>query len=501
VAGGLLTAALPAFAAGSQADTTPLACDAAAMRKAVSSGTTVVSARRLTTPNTGTAYCRVDGHVTTSGPAGENRVNFQLSLPGGFTGRYLYLGIGGAAGAVTEPEEPLLRDGWAQASSDARGPGSVLDYTFAADRTAALDWASRGVKVTTAETQAIARAYYRPRHMFRYLSGCSGGGRMGLVEASLHPSDYDGILAGAPGTDSLNVLKFGQVVDHLLREPESWPSPAQLQRLETELVRTYDASDGALDGFIRDPGEIDTSVIGTLGIFTPAQLTVIKMITSDLKVGDRTYKAFSASNPSGWASFLTGTVPPADWNTQPPASLILFDTNTRALFGLSYDFRTRFDFADPADLRKWTTAFDEVFPRQNPGPADFDAFRAKGGKIVIWHGASDNGISLFDNIDLYQRIASHQGGYAAAQRSIRMFSVPGLLHCFGGPGPQDIPGQGLSALASWVEQGRPPGEIVAHSAPGQPAAGFLLCPYPAAPAFKGGPGSDPRDAADWRCPR
>jgi hypothetical protein len=82
-----------------------------------------------------------------------------------------------------------------------------------------------------------------------------------------------------------------------------------------------------------------------------------------------------------------------------------------------------------------------------------------------------------------------------------MFSVPGLLHCLDGPSSQDTPGQGLSALASLMEQGRPPGEIVTHSAPGRPTAGFLLCPYPAAPAFKGGSDSGPHDAANWRRPR
>jgi len=320
---------------------------------------------------------------------------------------------------------------------------------------------------------------------------------MGFVEASLFPAEYDGVLAGAPGSNNLNILKFGQIVDYVLDHPDSWVSPAQLQQLEDAVVKTYDRTDGAVDGFVRDPSKIDTATFGSLGIFTPAQLPLIKLIVSDLKVGDRIYKGYSASNPTGWGPFLIGSTPPDTWATQPPAGLILFDTNTRALFGLTFDFRTQFNFSSPADLQKWVTTFEKVFPQQSPNPDSFDTFTGRGGKILIWHGASDNGISVFDNQRLYQRIADHKGGYPATQQSIRFFTVPGLLHCFGGPGPQDTPVEAQAALANWVERGQAPKSIVVHSAPSQPAASFLLCPHPGAPVFKGG--TKPLDAANWVC--
>jgi hypothetical protein len=509
VTGLLVTAgiAAPGGAVASPAPAVRPGCDAVALQKVVSGGTTVVSAKSLTTASTHTAYCRVDGTIATSGPAGADTINFQVSLPDHFNGRYLFLGIGGAAGAVTDPDEQQLADGWAQASTDARGPGTVLDYSFAVDRTKALDYASRGVHLTTVQTQAITKAYYglnnRPGQLYRYVSGCSGGGRMGTVEASLYPSEYDGVLAGAPGTNSLNILKFGQIVDHLLRVPDSWVSPDQLQQLETAVIKKYDASDGAVDGYVRDPSKIDPSTFGSFGIFTPDQLALVNLITSDLAVGNRVYRGFSASNPTGWAAFLTGTTPPSTWATQPPPSLILFDTTTRGLFGANYDFRTQFNFSNPADLQKWTTTFDQVYPSQNMNAASFDAFRAKGGKILIWQGASDNGISVFDTTKLYRQIADHVGGFAAEQQSIRFFTVPGLFHCFGGPGAQDAPTQSLTALTKWVERGQAPQQIVVHSAPEQPTASFLLCPYPGAPVFGGGLSNprhlNPLDAASWNC--
>ncbi|SHN19568.1 tannase/feruloyl esterase family alpha/beta hydrolase [Cryptosporangium aurantiacum] len=474
-----------------------VSCDVAALQRLVSSSATIVTARRLVTPATHTPYCRVDGTVATSGPTGPNTVNFQVSLPDTFTNRYLFIGVGSAAGVVPDPDEQQLKEGWAQAGTDARGPGSLADFTFAVNRTKALDWSSRGVHLTTGVTQAITRAYYgQPRKLYRYLSGCSGGGRMGRVEAAQFPTDYDGILAGAPGANNLNILKFGQIVDHLLRKPESWVSPAQLQQLETAVVKTYDAADGATDGLVRDPSVIDTGNFGELGIFNPAQLTTIRLITSDLTVGQRIYKGYSASNPTGWAAFLTGTTPPATWASAPPAAFILFDTNTRAMFGLNYDFRTQMNFDNPADLQRWVSTFVEVFPGQEPTPDDFDAFQARGGKMVIWHGVSDNGISLADNLRQYQQLAQHEGGYAAAQKSTRFFTVPGLLHCAGGPGPQDTPTEGLAALANWVEHGQAPGNIVVHSAANQPAASFRLCPVPSKPVFKGG---NPLDATAWGC--
>jgi feruloyl esterase len=507
VAGG---AVAPAFAAGAPAPPAPPAratCAVASMQGVVSSYTTIVSTQSLTTPNTHTAYCRVDGYFTTSGPAGTNQVNFEVSLPSTFAGRYYFIGEGGAAGAVPDPVEQLLQQGWAQAGTDDRGPGALLDYSFAVDRTKALDYASRGVHLTTAETQTITRAYYglgtKQGQLYRYVDGCSGGGRMGLVEASLYPSEYDGVLAGAPGSNSLNILKFGQIVDYLLRNPDSWVTPAQLQQLETAVIKKYDASDGAVDGFVRDPSKIDPSTFGSFGIFTPAQLSLVRLITSDLTVGNRVYKGYSASNPTGWAAFLTGTAPPSEWSTQPPPSFILFDTTTRGLFGLNYNFQTQFDFGNPADLQNWTTTFDQVFPSQNAGPASFDAFTRGGGKLLIWHGASDNGISVLDTVKLYQQIAAHSGGYATTQKSIRLFTVPGLFHCFSGPGPQDTPAQALAALTQWVEHGQAPQTIVVNSAPDQPKASFRLCPYPSAATFLGGVNNpthlDPLNAANWVC--
>ncbi|WP_041939132.1 MULTISPECIES: tannase/feruloyl esterase family alpha/beta hydrolase [Frankia] len=504
-------AAEPATSAAVPAAAVPAAvarpgCDAAALQRTVGADTTITAAASATTPNTATRYCKVDGYVATSGPAGSNHVNFSAALPDRFVGRYLFNGIGGAAGSIPPIDEAQLAAGWAQAGTDAGNQGSVLDYRFAVDRTKALDWASRGVHVTTVATQAVTRAYYglptQAGALHRYISGCSGGGRMGLVEASLYPTEYDGVLAGAPGSNSLNILKFGQIVSYLLAHPDAWVSPDQLGQLEKALIAKYDARDGAADGFIRDPGVVDTD-FAPYGLFTPAQLDLLRLITGELKVGDRSYPGFSASNVTGWSAFLTGTQPPSTWGTQPPPALILFDTVTRALFGADYDFRTQFDFADPADPQSWATTFDQVFPGQNAAADSYDRFRDAGGKLLIWHGASDNGISVFDTIGLYGKVAAHQHGYADTQRWARLFTVPGLFHCFGGPGAQDTPAQGLAALADWVEHGQVPRTIVVHSAADQPKADFLLCPYPAHPIFLGG-ADNPRhlnalDAENWRC--
>jgi hypothetical protein len=81
-----------------------------------------------------------------------------------------------------------------------------------------------------------------------------------------------------------------------------------------------------------------------------------------------------------------------------------------------------------------------------------------------------------------------------------------VLHCGGGPGPQDVPVQALDALTKWVERGTPPKTLVVHSAPtAVPQRTFLLCPYPRVSVFKGGieneRGLNVNDASNWNCRR
>jgi feruloyl esterase len=142
--------------------------------------------------------CRVVGYVTTRNP-GPNKVLFVLGLPDQFSGRYLYLGVGGSAGQVPLLPQQLLAKGFALAGSDGgTGAKTIADYSFWKDPAKAADYLGRGVHVSAAATQQIAKTYYGQPTLHRYIAGCSGGGQMGIMNAMrFGGEDFDGFVVGS----------------------------------------------------------------------------------------------------------------------------------------------------------------------------------------------------------------------------------------------------------------------------------------------------------------
>ena len=64
-----------------------------------------------------------------------------------------------------------------------------------------IDFGYRSTHEMTIAAKAIIRAYYGESPKLSYFTGCSAGGRQGLMEAQRFPEDYDGIVAGAPGSN------------------------------------------------------------------------------------------------------------------------------------------------------------------------------------------------------------------------------------------------------------------------------------------------------------
>ncbi|WP_158080786.1 tannase/feruloyl esterase family alpha/beta hydrolase [Pelomonas sp. KK5] len=491
-------------------------CSIGALQAAVPSA--VLTAASAVTPSTGTAYCRVDGYVTTQGPAAtSNQVRFTVALPPSFQARYYFAGEGGSAGYLPEPSASLLSAGYAVAGSDAGSTTPGVDWAFATDRTKAYDYAQRGVHVGTAATQALVKAFYgmssganANRRLYRYIDGCSGGGRMGVVAASWYPEDFDGVVAGAPGISVTNQMFFGKVAKYLIDHPDAWISPAQLQALDAALLQKFDAADGAVDGLISDPSVV--SLDATLrAAFTPAQQALLDILVNGMNDFGLTYPGYTLGNPNGWSAFMLGATPPP-WSMNPtdgrlpPAGYLVFDTTSRGLFGAGYDFASAFSFDNSADVNGWNAMFESVFTGSGTAKAgNLNAFFQRGGKMLFWHGTADNGISLNDTFRFFSDLASAQGGQAKLAQVAQLYTVPGLQHCGGGAGPQDVAAQALPALAQWVEAGTAPTQLVANRAAGTslPARTFLLCPHPQRAVFKGGvansAGLNVNDASNWSC--
>jgi Tannase and feruloyl esterase len=483
-------------------------CDLAHFQGIQPAQTTIVSVSVVSAP---IVYCNVTGFVTTN-PRGPNQVNFTLALPNVFNGRYILNAQGGSAGFLPPPPSDQLLAGYAIVGTDEGNQSGGLDYRFAVNRAQALDWDHLGVHVVTVATEKLTTAYYRQPKVYTYIAGCSGGGRSAAQEASLYPNDYDGALAGAPGINPDNILFFGQLSQYLLRHPDGWVSPSTLAVMENAVLKAWDASDGAIDGLIWEPWVIHFN-FASLGILNHDQLTAVRMIQNGINDFGSVYPGYTISDPTGWSAFLFGATPPQTWPvptpTPPnlaaaPAGFIVFDTWMRGLFGLNYNFVTQFNFSNPRDIVAFETKVNAVYPAARSNPAALLGFEKAGGKIVFWQGAADNAISVNDTIRYYTQLAVLDGGFSRAQDFARFFVAPGVFHCGGGPGPQDVPVQALTALTTWVESGHPASSLIAHSAPtAVTTRSFLLCPFPEVSVFAGGitnPGGlDVNDASNWSC--
>jgi feruloyl esterase len=115
--------------------------------------------------------------------------------------------------------------------------------------------------------------------------------------------------------------------------------------------------------------------------------------------------------------------------------------------------------------------------------------------MIVPHGVSDPVFSINDTVAWYREVDQLNGGQAA--EFVRVFAVPGMAHCGGGPSTDHY--NAFDALVDWVEKGTAPERIVATAGPASPWPRRTrpLCPYPKQ-AKHDGKGSI-EDAASFRC--
>ncbi len=481
-------------------------CDRAAVQRLAPDDTTISFAAREAG-----GVCRINGYVTTQNP-GPNQVLFVLALPDSFNGRYVYLGVGGAAGQLPVMKPSLLAKGYALAGSDAgTGAKTIADFSFKSDPVKLLDFQWRGVRNSAIATQQISTAYYKRGRIGRYISGCSGGGQMGMSNAiRFGGENFDGFISAAtvwPGAAfKPNVYR---IMAHMQNHPEGWLPPDLLRRAYTAIVARYDDTDGSRDGIIHDARNIrnfDLNILREAG-FTPPQIETFRMITSPRKFsgpglyGDGLQAGWPASDLAGWIRYLTGTIAPPWPNTTThstsalqamgvPFYHVMADTNIRAQ-------RPGLDYATITDEKLLIDLATLGGTEVSTDTLDLSKLAQSGARMIIWHGTADEANSYLDNLKGYEAVMAKA---PSAANWLRLFLVPGTQHCRGGNGPTDIEDPMIDALASWVETGKQPESVLApRSLPGKGVDRvFRLCPEPRRATLKA-PGLDPNSPENWEC--
>ncbi len=222
------------------------------------------------------AYCRVEGVMNRrTGIDGEEfGITFALAMPDRWNGDFLMQGGAGSNGIVMPPlglnaagDTPGLIRGFAVVSTDtghkSRHPG--FDFGFVRDQQAYLDFAYlANAEVAALAKQLIAQHYGKPA-AFSYFSGCSTGGREGMILSQRYPTVFNGIISGDPamrtGFSNLAIGRWIPIAFNQIAPKDANGKPIIEQsitdndrKLITDaLIKQCDAKDGIADGLISDP--------------------------------------------------------------------------------------------------------------------------------------------------------------------------------------------------------------------------------------------------------
>jgi Tannase and feruloyl esterase len=479
--------------------------------------------------------CQVAIEITdTSDPRGgqPGMIGIDLTLPDSWNGNYMAEGGGvycGPAGFVTLATDQWLTAGYAISQTDCGHTGypNALVSPWVVNPSGGLNWnriddfGYLSFHLEAIVSKYLIDHYYASRPHYSFWNGCSTGGRQGLSEAERYPTDFNGVLAGAP---ALNWDQFmvAQMWPQLVME---WNSD-ELSACKEDLVNTTLQSrcsdqDGQVDG-VFDPRTCDVlgilrSLVGTVtpcGTFTEADARVV------LEIWQGPRRSGSQSNLSKGLPVWFGMEPGADMAGAyvpvlgPGGGLGLATTFTDpsgslagAPFIPSADWFQNWIKQDQSwvytdetyqqywdDFMKSGRMFDYAMAADNP---NLSAFRAAGGKLIMWQGLADQLIFTGDSINFYNRAIAANGGLKSTQQFWRYYLAPGVAHC-GTPGVGSVaPTNPMQQVIDWVETGQAPAVLNASGTIAGQAVTRPLCPYPDADAaYTGG---DPTQASSYVC--
>ena len=481
-------------------------CSVAAIQAKTPQGTTITAA--VVVPATGAipSYCRVDGRVAVPG----NEVNFRIGLPDGWNGKFYFSGVGGLGGRIGSLDKGLARR-YASASTDTGH--DAADPNWGANRAKEIDYGHRGTHVSAVAGKAIAAAFYAKPVQHAYFEGCSNGGRQAFMEVQRYPEDFDGIIGGHPATGTPMQAGRAVVYQHMLASPDNLLTTEKIELLSRATLAACDAKDGLTDGLISNPPACGFDVAAltckagdAADCLTPGQVTTVKKIYGGVKLKDGRTFAYGfpvghEGGTSGWRAWISGATPPAKQEDgtlayapeRQPSGFGLMEPNFRFLAvdddDPKYSWKVFDVDRDQARLKTMTDILSPLDPDLRP-------YQKRGGKLIAYHGWADPGISAAGTVAYFDRMTAIVGGRKQADDFARLFMVPGMHHCAGGPGPNSF--DMLPMLEAWVEKGIAPDQVIASRiTDGRVERTRPLCPHPQVATYKGAGSID--DAASFAC--
>ena len=490
-------------------------------------------------------FCRVTATLT---PTSDSSIKIEIWLPEKtkWNGRFLGTGGGGFQGIIsTGALASGIQAGFAATNSDlgtgssgcsplycgsdgitnplatAFGNPGVPTTGLFGHPERIKDFGFRAIHLMTVRGKEIAKAFYGEHADKAYFAGCSTGGQNALMEAQRFPDDYDGILAGAAAFNRTHLHMAGlSSWQNTHASASRFIQPGQMTLINKAVLAQCVGQDGgaSTDQFLTDPRDCHfdpKALLCTGGKVPPACLTADQVTTIQ--------------------NYYAGTIDPVNGQVINPGSERGNETDDVRALGLAFQEQlpepafdglfywvfgpgfgqvssavnfANFDFHHDVD-----TVDDQLAKVLNANSTDLGEFREHGGKLLMYHGWADPLIPSQSSINYFNALVGNEGhgfqqasfdrdgspGLRRTQSFARLFMVPGMYHCSGGPGPNTF--DALSPLVNWVENGVAPETITAtkfvNDRPPAVQMTRPLCVYPKVAKYTGSGSSS--IAANFTC--
>lgn len=417
--------------------------------------------------------CKVQGIIVPE-------THFTIYLPTqSYAGDYLQNGCGGYCGKVSLQVaaasgcHELTSGGFAVAADDEGHEGGGFTTVAFQDPELKAVFGYKSEHQLSLVSKAILRAFYGKPPRESYFDGCSDGGREALMEAQRYPTDFDGIIAGSPASIQTELNAF----------EEAWNAQANtapdgsailtaevVRSLHSAVLKACGGSRAVELGYLSDPLACDWDPASircpaghtsdsTSFCLSKEQVGAVRKIYRGPTTanGKLLYPGYEVRGSElNWIPWLV----PASGDDESTTIDAGIGTGAwQSLVSPTGTFDGKATYRDvkftEAEFRKVTSANNGELDATDP---DLSAFEKAGGKLILWAGYADPAINPVGTLSYYKAVVARSGGLRATEQFARLFLLPGVAHCGGGQGPDQM--NALGALTSWVTQGKAPSHML-----------------------------------------
>ncbi|WP_245909645.1 tannase/feruloyl esterase family alpha/beta hydrolase [Sphaerotilus hippei] len=498
------------------------------MTKYVPEGPAAADPERMMTGASGRgamlpAHCVVQGEIEPrTGADGKHYgIRFEIRFPDNWQQRLMFQGGGGSDGFLanalgTVPTLgssalPALARGYAVVSMDGGHPEK--DISFGNDQQARLEFAYAAIGKVTMRAKQFVTQYYASAPAHSYFMGCSNGGREAMIAAQRYPLEFDGVVAGNAGfrlsraavAEAWDTQAFMKIAP---KDAKGRPilseafSEADLKIVGNGVRDACDGLDGIKDGLINDygacrfkPAALQCASGKQADCLSKAQVNALDAIFGGPKnsKGEALYSSWPYDTgiaSTGWRVWKLGFSKDAG---RPDALNATLGSDSLTGYFMTppapgFDTLT-FDFDRDMSRVQQTGALNDATS------TFMNTFSTRGSKLIAFHGMSDPVFSAHDIMTWFDSLTrdTNGGDVTARAKWARLFMVPGMTHCGGGPALDDF--DPLGAIEQWVETGKEP-SLLAATGEAFPGKNQPLCSYPAIARYQTG---DPNHISSYRC--